>query len=72
MRPDPARLQRIARVTGGKAVTGDRIAKLPAVPNVRVAAERHVVPWLPAWSYTLGAALLLAAHWLLRRRGGLP
>lgn len=72
VRPDPDRLQRIARVTGGKAVTGDRIAKLPAVPNVRVAAERHVVPWLPAWSYTLGAALLLAAHWLLRRRGGLP
>ncbi len=72
VRPDPERLQRIAEATAGVAVLSDQIGGLPSAPSVRVAAERHVVPWLPAWSWTLGAALLLAAHWLLRRRGGLP
>jgi hypothetical protein len=36
-----------------------------------VTAERHVAPILPAWVWALGSSLLLGAHWLARRRGGL-
>ena len=35
------------------------------------AAERQVAPILPPWAWTLGAAFLLGAHWIVRRRGGL-
>jgi hypothetical protein len=70
-RPDPERLQRISRATGGEFVSYGEIADLPKPPSTEVAAERHVKPILPPWAWTLGAALGLGAHWVFRRRGGL-
>jgi uncharacterized membrane protein len=70
-RPDPARLERIASVTGGKSVRADAAGSLPLPEATRIAAERHVSPVLPPWVWTLCAAAFLGVHWLLRRRGGL-
>jgi hypothetical protein len=70
-RPDPERLARIARVTGGQAVDHDAVSELDLPEPTRVAAERHVAPLLPPWAWTLLAAGMLGAHWLLRRRAGL-
>ena len=70
-RPDPDRLQRIAQATGGRAVSAERVARLPLPEATHVAAERHVSPILPSWAWSLAAATLLALHWLARRRGGL-
>ncbi len=70
-RPDPARLERIARATQGMSVGLDEIGQLPTPPESRVSVERHVRPMLPAWVWAFGAVVSLGAHWLLRRRGGL-
>jgi uncharacterized membrane protein len=70
-RPDPARLERISSLTGGKSVAADQIADLPRPASTRIAAERHVTPFLPPWVWTLTAAGALGAHWLTRRRAGL-
>ena len=70
-RPDPARLERIARLTQGTSVALEDLSQIPTPPESRVSVERHVRPVLPPWVWALGAALSLGAHWLLRRRGGL-
>jgi uncharacterized membrane protein len=70
-RPDPERLRRIARVTGGRAVGAGDVAELPLPKPTRITAERHVTPLLPAWVWTLAAAVMLGAHWVVRRRAGL-
>ncbi|MDI1484688.1 glutamine amidotransferase [Polyangium sp. y55x31] len=70
-RPDPERLAAIAAATGGKSVTVDQIGSLPLPAATQIAAERRVSPLLPPWAWTLGAAMLVGAHWIVRRRGGL-
>lgn len=70
-RPDPDRLEAIARITGGRSVTANDVASLPLPDATRIAAERHVTPLLPPWVWSLAAALALGAHWYARRRGGL-
>lgn len=70
-RPDPERLRRIAAATGGAAVNAQDPQRLPIPEATRIAAERHVSPLVPPWIWTLSAALMLGAHWLFRRRGGL-
>jgi uncharacterized membrane protein len=70
-RPDPARLLAISAATGGKYVRASEAGSLPLPPATQVAAERQVAPLLPAWAWAIGAAMLLGAHWVVRRRGGL-
>ncbi|MCA9630415.1 MAG: hypothetical protein KC766_22245 [Myxococcales bacterium] len=70
-RPDPGRMQAIAEVTGGSSVALGRIQDLPRADATRLATERHVSAWLPAWLWSLLAALGLGVHWLVRRRSGL-
>jgi uncharacterized membrane protein len=70
-RPDPERLARIAKVSGGQAVSVSQIRDLPVPDPIEVAAERSSVPLLPAWAWTLAASLALGAHWYARRRQGL-
>jgi len=70
-RPDPARLTRIARASGGDAVTPDGIAGLPLPKATEVAVERHSAPLAPPWLWTLGAAVALGVHWISRRQQGL-
>ena len=70
-RPDTARLEAIAAATGGKYVLASDAGSLPLPPATQVAAERQVAPLLPAWAWAIGAAMLLGAHWVVRRLGGL-
>ncbi|WP_438022949.1 glutamine amidotransferase [Sorangium sp. So ce233] len=70
-RPDVARLEEIARATGGASVLPAAAGSLPLPAATQVAAERHVAPLLPPWAWTLAAAVALGAHWIVRRRGGL-
>ncbi len=70
-RPDPARLSRISDASGGTFVGRDAVEQLPRAEVTEVTAERHVSPLLPAWVWTLASSLLLGAHWIARRRGGL-
>jgi hypothetical protein len=70
-RPDPERLSRLAAASGGKAVSLANIDDLPVPDPMEVAAERSSTPLLPAWAWTLAAALSLGAHWYTRRRQGL-
>ncbi|WP_438014419.1 glutamine amidotransferase [Sorangium sp. So ce315] len=70
-RPDVARLEAIARATGGASVLPSAAGSLPLPAATQVAAERHVAPLLPPWAWTLAAAVALGAHWIVRRRGGL-
>jgi uncharacterized membrane protein len=70
-RPDEARLQAIAAATGGSFVRAPDAGKLPLPAATQVASERQVAPIFPAWAWTLGAAVLLGAHWIVRRQGGL-
>jgi hypothetical protein len=70
-RPDPERLARIAEASGGKAVSLANLGDLPVPDPMEVAAERSSTPLLPAWVWTLAAALALGAHWYTRRRQGL-
>ena len=70
-RPDVARLNVIAKVMGGQAVSADDIATLPLPRAANVVAERRVEPIMPAWAWTLLAAAFLGAHWIVRRRTGL-
>lgn len=70
-RPDSNRLRALAEATEGQAVGADAVASLPTVPLTEVVAERHVAPLLPAWAWTLAAALALGGHWLVRRQAGL-
>ncbi|WP_437739976.1 glutamine amidotransferase [Sorangium sp. So ce1504] len=70
-RPDVARLEEIARATGGASVLPSGAGSLSLPAATQVAAERHVAPLLPPWAWTLAAAAALGAHWIVRRRGGL-
>ncbi|HWA77841.1 MAG TPA: glutamine amidotransferase [Polyangiaceae bacterium] len=70
-RPDPERLARIARVSGGKYVDAERVADLPMPPPTEVAAQREVSPLMPPWVWALAAAGALGWHWIARRRAGL-
>jgi len=71
VRPDPDRLKRIAEATGGAFALAPDAAGLPLPKSTRVASERRVIPALPPWVWTLAAALMLGAHWVIRRRSGL-
>ena len=70
-RPDPQRLERIASATGGKSVLATQLRDLPLPAATEVTLERRSSPLLPAWLWSLGAALGLGVHWLLRRQRGL-
>jgi hypothetical protein len=71
-RPDPIRLEALARATGGAfAFASDAGSLLLPSPTI-VSAERHVTPLAPPWAWTTAAAVLLGVHWITRRRGGLP
>ncbi len=70
-RPDPERLARIAKTSGGRAVSLTNTSDLPVPDPIEVAAERSSVPLLPAWAWTLAASLALGGHWYARRRQGL-
>lgn len=70
-RPDPERLTNIAQASGGRSVSRSKIDDLPVPDPIEVAAERSSAPLLPAWAWTLAAALALGAHWYARRRQGL-
>jgi uncharacterized membrane protein len=74
-RPDPKRLERIARANGGVYLLaqdmGPDARSLPLPSPTVVSAERHVTPVAPPWAWSLGAAVLLGVHWVARRRGGL-
>lgn len=69
-RPDPQRLERIARASGGKATTATLSGLTLPKPKV-VSAERHIVPLAPPWVWSLITAVLLGVHWFFRRRAGL-
>src|SRR5208282_657117 len=70
-RPDNARLEAIAAATGGKFVMAADAGSLPLPAAMQVASERQVAPLLPAWAWAISAAVLLGAHWIVRRLGGL-
>ena len=70
-RPDPGRLQRLAKATGGAFAFGPDAGTLPMPRPTVVSAERRVAPLAPPWAWTLASALLLSGHWIARRRSGL-
>jgi uncharacterized membrane protein len=70
-RPDPARLERLAKANGGSFVDVAGAGSLRLPEPTTVNAERHVAPLAPPWAWTTVAAMLLGAHWVARRRGGL-
>jgi hypothetical protein len=71
-RPDPGRLRALADATGGTFLfAGEDTAQLPLPKPTIVSAERHVVPVAPPWAWTLMAAVMMGAHWIVRRKGGL-
>jgi hypothetical protein len=70
-RPDPERLAALARASGGAFATLADLGGLPLPQPTIVSAERHVTPIAPPWVWSVAAAALLGAHWLVRRRLGL-
>jgi uncharacterized membrane protein len=70
-RPDQDRLERIARVSGGRFVKQSNAGSLPSPPPTEVATLREVVPIVPAWVWALAASAALGWHWIERRRAGL-
>jgi uncharacterized membrane protein len=70
-RPDPQRLEALARATGGAFANASEAGALALPKPTLINAERHVTPLAPAWLWSLSAAFLLGVHWLARRRGGL-
>jgi uncharacterized membrane protein len=70
-RPDVDRLKAIAKATGGTFVNADDVGSIPLAPSTLVSTHRSVKPVLPAWAWTLAAAALIGAHWIVRRRAGL-
>ncbi len=70
-RPDSARLDRIAKVSGGRSVDDDDVASLPVPDSTEIATERHVFPVMPPWSWAVAASVVLGVHWVSRRRAGL-
>ncbi len=71
-RPDGARLRAVAEASGGSFLWADEdLSRIPLPKPTTVSAERHTLPIAPPWVWTVTAALLLGAHWVARRRGGL-
>jgi len=70
-RPDPERLEAIAKATGGRAVDYTNVGDLPIPGSTEIDAERQVSPVLPQWVWALAASVVLGAHWVSRRRVGL-
>jgi len=70
-RPDPARLEALAKETGGAFAFASDAGLLPLPKPTVLSAERHVSPVAPPWLWTTAAAIFLGAHWVIRRRGGL-
>lgn len=70
-RPDPERLKRLAKATGGSFQWADEPVVLPLPKPTVVASERHVSPIVPPWVLVLGAAASLAVSLFVRRRSGL-
>jgi uncharacterized membrane protein len=70
-RPDPTRLEALARATGGAFEFASDVGSMPLPRSTVVTAERHVAPLAPPWLWTTAAAMLLGVHWVARRRGGL-
>ena len=70
-RPDPERLERIARASGGRFVRRGAAGTLPSPAPTEVATLREVVPLVPAWVWALAASAALGWHWIERRRAGL-
>jgi hypothetical protein len=70
-RPDIARLKAIARATGGTYALATDASSIPMPAAKEIAAERKVSAILPAWAWAAFAAVLLGAHWIVRRRAGL-
>lgn len=70
-RPDPLRLERIARAFQGRYKTAASVGEIPLPKPKVVSAERHVVPLAPPWAWSLIAALFLGVHWFFRRQAGL-
>lgn len=71
VRPDVARLETVAKATGGRAVLAHDIASLPLPEATQVTTERRVQPLLPPWAWTLVAATFMGIHWIVRRKDGL-
>ncbi len=70
-RPDPKRLEAIARSTGGRALSASDAREVPLPSAIEIASERQTSPVLPAWLWTLVASVALGAHWIARRKSGL-
>ncbi len=70
-RPDPARLERLAKATQGSFFWADSKIDLPLPKPTVVASERHVAPLAPPWAFALLAAMTLGGSFLVRRRSGL-
>ncbi len=70
-RPDAPRLERIAKLSGGRYVDAAQVSALPVPEPTEVAAQREVAPVLPQWSWALLAAAAFGWHWIERRRAGL-
>ncbi|MBV9945318.1 MAG: hypothetical protein JOZ69_00540 [Myxococcales bacterium] len=70
-RPDPGRLEALAKASGGDFAWASDPGRIRLPRATVVSAERHVTPLAPAWTWTVAATLLLGAHWVARRRGGL-
>jgi uncharacterized membrane protein len=70
-RPDPQRLEALARATSGSFAFASEAGALRLPDPTVVSAERHVTPVAPPWAWTLAAATLLGVHWIARRRRGL-
>ncbi len=71
-RPDGDRLGALAAASGGVfAWADDDLSKFPVPSPTTVSAQRHTSPMAPPWAWTVLATVLLGAHWISRRRGGL-
>ncbi len=70
-RPDVARLEAIARASGGVALRAGDVGSLPWPPPTLVRSRSSSNPIAPPWVWSLVASLVVGAHWIVRRRNGL-
>lgn len=69
-RPDAERLEAIAEVTGGQAVSDTSVGSLPQVQATRVTTSRSTEPLLPTWLWSALSVFFTSMHWILRRAFG--